>query len=320
LDASRRRYLDTQLTGVLDDLGRVDDVQSVFAHLMDIATGGRIVKGEVYEPEATVRRFMERQGQRRQRVDTVEGYRTGWQSLDFHLGGLVPKRLTILSGPSGHGKTSVVVNWLANVCVRDGVPGFFASLEMGVDDIEDRLISVLSGNVLAVVKSGVTNAAIYEATEHYKAGALVLSDNHPRDIHDVAFLAERYSRSHGIKVFVLDYVGELVRDQIRQREERDERFARWTKIVRDMAKRLNFHAVIVAQVNYEGMLAESKKMAHIADHYLHFERVGRKHILECRKNRFGPVGYKYEISYDRQTQRMSEVGILSAEEKQTEED
>jgi len=317
IDASRRRYLDRQMQGMLDKLRRAEDVRPLFAELMTVAVEGRSVSGAVYDGEMSASRIVERQERRRKAGDTVEGYRTGWGTLDFHLGGLVPKRMTILSGPSGHGKTSVVVNWLTRICVLNGVPGLFASLEMGVDDIEDRILSILSGEVLAVVKEGKMTTRIYEALEHYKAGALQVSDNYPRDIHDVAFMAERYARTHGVKILVVDYVGELVRDLIKAREERDERFARWTKILRDLSKRLDIHVVLVAQVNYEGMLAESKKMAHIADAYLHFER-GKdgKHRLECRKNRFGPTGYRYEIAYDRQTQRMREVGILESEKKE----
>jgi len=123
-------------------------------------------------------------------------------------------------------------------------------------------------------------------------------------------MAEKYARVHEIKVLVLDYVGEIVRDPVKFREDRDERFARWVKTIRDLAKRFDFHALVVCQVNQEGALAESKKMAHLVDAHLHFQRDGNQHFLECRKNRFGPADYKYTVEYNRDTQLMKEQGVL----------
>jgi len=309
LSCSKKRFLEQSLTRICDRIGSADDVKPLFDELIRVATEGQHVKGQVYDGRATSERILERQARRRKSEDTIEGYRTGFKIVDLHLGGLVPKRLTILSGPSGHGKTAMSLNWLCHICIEGQVPGLFASLEMAPSDVEDRLVMMLSNSNSRTVKSGTLNTTIYEAVAEIKNGQLYVSDNHPRDIYDVSFLAEKYARVHGIKVLALDYVGEMVRDRVKFREDRDERFARWVKTIRDLAKRLDFHAVVVAQVNYEGALAESKKMQHIADAHLHFHREGTRHILECRKNRFGPSGHRYVIEFDRQTQRMTEEGI-----------
>jgi replicative DNA helicase len=309
LTSSRKRFLSRELAVLHEEVSRTDDLDGIFQRMLQVATEGRDVKGQVFDGQAAGDLFEQHQAERRERKSSIEGFRTGFPAVDAHLGGLVPGRLTIISGASGHGKTAMVCNWLASISIRDKVPGFFASLEMAPRDVLDRMIAILSGATLDTIKLGAVNSIIYQAIEDYRAGALHISDNYPRQIADVIFLAERYSRTHGIRIFALDYAGELVRDTAPRDEGRDERFARWVKLVRDAAKRLSFHALVLCQVNHEGLLAESKKMAHLADAHLHFERQGSRHVLECRKNRFGPAGYRYAIRFNRDTQQMFEEGI-----------
>jgi len=313
LSFSRRRKLQNGIYKIQKQIGCVEDEQALFNELADIAVSGRREKGKIYSGNDSANRIFERQIQRQSQKDTIEGFRTGFVHLDHHFGGLVPKRVTLLSGPSGHGKTGMAVNWLSNISIKDNVPGLFVSLEMGASDVEDRFLSILTGISSRNIKAGIMNEIVDKSLVLYKKAPLYVSDNNPRDIHDVCAMIERYALTKEIKFWILDYIGEIVRDEFKGQEGRDERFARWVKLLRDVSKRMDIHGVILCQVNAEGNLAESKKMAHISDGWLHFERDGALHLLECRKNRFGPAGYKYQIDYNRNTQEMIEEGIYHDE-------
>ena len=313
LSFSRRRKLHQAIIRVQKQIGAIEDEQVLFNELADIATSGRREKGKVYSGDESAHRIFERQLLRQNRKDTLDGYRTGFDLVDHHFGGLVPKRLTLLSGPSGHGKTGMAVNWLVNIAVKRKIPSLFVSLEMGVQDVEDRFLSVLTGLESRKIKSGVMDSEIDVSLQALRDSPVFISDNNPRDIHDICAMVERYAIIHGIKFWVLDYIGEIVRDEFKGKEGRDERFARWVKLLRDVSKRMDIHGVILCQVNAEGNLAESKKMAHISDGWLHFEREASMHLLECRKNRFGPAGNRYQIKYNRYNQQMVEEGIYHAD-------
>ena len=310
--AGKRRLYE----GVLKVLGRIDAVEdpsSLYDELSSLVIAGRHQPGQVYAGREIGERMLVRQDQRRERGDTMDGYRTRFPSLDAHMGGLAPKRLTILSGPSGHGKTALCLQWLANMAIDDCVPSLFASLEMDTGDIQDRLGASLSDMAIRTIRSGAKPTTYVEAVCRIERSTLLVSDNEPRDIYAVCAMIEKHALVDGIKVWMLDYIGELVRDSPGFREERDERFSRWVKMLRDLNKRLGLHGVVVSQVNSERQLAESKKMAHVADAHLHFYRDRGKHYIDCRKNRFGPTGYVYEIAYDRTRQKMEETGICRKE-------
>jgi len=315
LDASKRRYLQKALSALFAKIDHVEDIQDVFSELLRVTTEGAREAGQVYAGPEIADSIMEIQTQRRTSTDPIGGHRTGFSTVDAHLGGLKPGRVGLLSGGYGQGKTALAINWIGQIAVENKTPSLFVSLEMDVSDVEDRLLGLLSGNTLTHLGTGAMNASAYDTLQQIKRAPLYVTDNYPRDITDICFLIEKHVRIAGIKVVVLDYVGEMVRDAVKFREDRDERYSRWVKSLRDLAKRLNFHILILAQVNFEGHLAESKKMAAHADYYLHLDhtKAGQQY-LEMRKNRFGPRDYLYAISYDKQTQKMREQGILDQSE------
>jgi len=309
-NASGRRILTEGLSRILKKLESTDDPTSLYDELRELALTGRRVPGRVYSAHEMTAQMLKKQEERNERSSPIDGYRTGFPILDSHLGGLAPKRITLLSGPSGHGKTALSLQWLMNISCGENVPVLFASLEMDIWDIQDRLAAQVSSTDLRVIKAGTRSQRYLEGLTQIETSPLLVSDNEPRDIYAVTAMIEKHALRDGIKLWMLDYIGELVRDNPGFREDRDERFARWVKILRDLSKRLALHGIVVCQVNSEGQLAESKKMSHIADAWLHFYREGPRHFLECRKNRFGPSGYVYEISYDRSTQSLYEMEIM----------
>ena len=320
LSAASKRRLSEFLVRSQDKLENGADVSELYGSMIDFASSRSRSRGMISTGTEMSKSILEHQGQRTTNSGHIEGVSFGFPTLEGHFQGFVSRRLTILSGPSGHGKTAMVLNWLAEIGIRKQIPCLFASLEMGIEDVLDRLVSILSGIEIDVLRTGVMDRNVMDALELIHQGELHISDNTPRDIHDLSAMIEKYSLMHQIKVFALDYVGEIVRESVKFREDRDERFARWVKILHDTCKRCRTHLIILAQVNSEEQLGESKKMGHLADHILFFKREGTQHILECKKNRFGPSGFKYLIRYNRATQHMKEIGILSNRDMDTTED
>lgn len=66
---------------------------------------------------------------------------TGFPMLDNMLGGgFGHGELIILGGRPGQGKTTLAINFLQNIAIRDEVPSLFCTLEMSDVDVFDRLV------------------------------------------------------------------------------------------------------------------------------------------------------------------------------------
>ena len=78
----------------------------------------------------------------------LRGVPTGFKDLDNKLSGLQKTDLIILAARPGMGKTSLALDIARNVAVRENKPVGIFSLEMGKDQLTDRLISS-TGNIEA---------------------------------------------------------------------------------------------------------------------------------------------------------------------------
>ncbi len=290
-----------------------DDISAANEDLQGLILNSRREKGFVYDGTATANSIFDRQELRQKSKEDIEGIRTGFNTIDKDLDGLGAKKMTLLSAIPGTGKTSMSINWLAEIGVRQAIPSLFVSLEMQAADVHDRLLSILSGIRLNKIKAGAMDNTLEQSLSLIKNSPLYISDNYPRNIFDICGLVERHAISKKVEFVVLDYIGEICRDNAKD-EARDERFARWVKSLRDLCKRHDLHILIICQVNSEGHLAESKKMGHIADAWLHLYLDGGRYALECRKNRFGPVGRRYHVFFNLYNQQMNEQGLIDNNE------
>jgi replicative DNA helicase len=96
------------------------------------------------EPEpidALMSRMLERL---RTRYCAVEpGVRTGFYDLDEMLGALSPGSITVVTGPSAAGRTTLALGIAANAAAS-GTPTLVASNKLAADDIAQRMLAITS--------------------------------------------------------------------------------------------------------------------------------------------------------------------------------
>ncbi|MFB7293531.1 replicative DNA helicase [Actinacidiphila glaucinigra] len=84
----------------------------------------------------------------------MTGVSTGFADLDSLTQGLQPGQMVVIAGRPGMGKSTLAMDMLRACAVRDGRPAAFVSLEMGLDELNMRLLSAEGRIGLHHIRSG----------------------------------------------------------------------------------------------------------------------------------------------------------------------
>lgn len=103
---------------------------------------------------------------------TAGGVPSGWRDLDAMVGGFRPGQLVVLGGRPGHGKSDVSVN-LAIHAASLGIGVLVVSVEMGLEELEDRFVASVAKLDRQQLKRGVLSDAAWARLSH---GLAVFAD------------------------------------------------------------------------------------------------------------------------------------------------
>lgn len=181
----------------------------------------------------------------------VSGVRFGLGYLDSLLGGLKDGEMTIIAGRPSNGKTSLGIGLALFAAHHDQLPTLFVSLEMSKLELADRMLTMFAEiDAWRMQKGHLTQEErqhILATVGNLGTAPLHVEDSPSRTVTQIAALARRHKRKHGLKLLIIDYV-QLIEpdDEKMQREQQVAKMARRLKI---LARELKVPVVILAQVN-----------------------------------------------------------------------
>lgn len=310
-----------EIGGLLPDL----PVEELGGLLTQIAVGITLDGGQkkVLSADNLVKRVDEIQSERQKEPGVIRGIHTGLSALDKTLRGLRPKRLTLLVAATGFGKSSLAVNIFSNT-VQSGCRSLLLSNENDIDDNLDRLAALTTGLNLMEIESGYKAAQVSETfSRRFTGKACFISDNSPRNIHEVVGTISRYVLQHQVELVFVDYVGEIALDGVKNETE-EARLTRYSQALVEAARTLNCHIVCLAQLNRQGNgkgrpgkteLQGCFKMAQKAHSLLIFWQTDDgQDVISIDKNRQGPKA-DIAVEFNRSNQRITEQGFYLEKEK-----
>ena len=141
---------------------------------------------------------------------TLRGIPTGFRDLDNKLSGLQKSDLIILAARPGMGKTSLALDIARNVVLKANLPVGIFSLEMGKDQLADRLISS-TGNIDAWhLRTGQLQNDDYSRIQHAMGSLsdapLYINDAGSVNILQIRAMARRLQMTKGLSLLVIDYL------------------------------------------------------------------------------------------------------------------
>lgn len=184
----------------------------------------------------------------------VEAPKTGLADIDSWSRGIVPKQLIIVAGRPGTGKTAFSLQVAQNISQQSfgAVPVF--SMEMGIDELTDRVTSNLTGipflklkhNDLTKEERQTCRLLEPKISEHF-----YVDDKASMDLGYITSQCRKLKRQSGkLGAVVIDYLG-LMDSNRKNGESLSEAIGRMTVALKKLARELNTSIFLLVQMNRE---------------------------------------------------------------------
>ena len=106
---------------------------------------------EVYRMGSDTERVLQ---ERMENRSSIPGLAMGWTQYDSVTQGANGNDLIVIVGESKVGKSAILIQYVVNWSIRDGLPGLYLDTEMDSRNQEDRILSCLSGIPFEEVVNG----------------------------------------------------------------------------------------------------------------------------------------------------------------------
>lgn len=197
----------TQTNGNID--GIIDTISNVVSSLFTSSDK------EIKTSESISNDVVEQVKKMRENPHGVVGIPIGFPTIDYHLSGLHKTDLIILAARPARGKSSFALQIAKNVAIYSKTPVMFFSLEMGADQLMQRILASESRVELGKMRSGrvtdVEMEAITAAQELISSVPLYFNDKGMVSIKDIrkqlkAFNSNAKNRDNPIGLVIVDYL------------------------------------------------------------------------------------------------------------------
>jgi replicative DNA helicase len=197
------------------------------------------------------------------------GLETHFADYDALTGGLHDSELIILAARPSMGKTALALNIAEHVARKASAPVLFVSLEMSRLELGDRLLcSFARVNGQRLRNGTISNEerrTLVEKAAELSQCPLFVDDTPTRTVTEIAAVARRLKRKHGLRLVVIDYLQLIEPDN--PKDQRQEQVARIARRLKHLARDLSLPVLCLAQLNRQAeMSRESKpRLSHLRE-------------------------------------------------------
>lgn len=197
---------------------------------------------------------------------TITGTPTGFTDLDDNLSGLQESALIIVGARPSMGKTAFALNLAANAAIKSNVPTLIFSLEMGHQELAQRLLCAEAKIDAKKVRNGRLSDVDWEkihATLGPLAEAPIYIDDNPHlTVMDIRAKSRRVKSRHGLGLVVIDYI-QLMSGR-HNAENRQVEVSEMSRGLKVLARELQVPVVALSQLS-RGLEARADKRPMLSD-------------------------------------------------------
>lgn len=181
----------------------------------------------------------------------LQGLPTGFLDLDNKMAILKDTSLIVIAGRPAMGKTAFALNIAGNVCLEQGMPVGFISLEMGRDQLAERLLSMRSKVPGYKIEQGTLSDHEYRCllvqNDKLKKAPFFIHDQAVSYVSQVTSRARRLKDEEDIRLLVIDYLQLLGTDG--RNDSRQYEVAEVSRNLKRLAMDLKIPVICIAQLS-----------------------------------------------------------------------
>lgn len=198
--------------------------------------------------------------------NAVTGVGSGFFDLDKLTAGFQPGELIIIAARPSMGKTAFTLNIAAHVGIEEKNPVAFFSLEMGAEQLFNRLIGAYAEIDLSRLRSGFIKAEDYnrltQAAGHLAEAPMYIDETASLTIGDLRNKARRLVHQHGVRLLMVDYLQLMSAPQ--RFENKAAEVGEISKGLKSIARELSIPVIALSQLN-RGVEARTDKRPMMSD-------------------------------------------------------
>lgn len=185
-----------------------------------------------------------------QRKEGMTGCPTGFTELDALTNGLQPSDLIVLAGRPGMGKTAFALSLAANAAINFGKKVVFFSLEMGAEQLVQRILCARASINMQSLRSGHIRreefSKIPQVAQPIMKSSLFIDDNADLGLVELMSKTRSLQKKQGLDLIVIDYLQLMKTGKEENRAVQIGAISRGLKI---LAKELKVPIVTLAQLS-----------------------------------------------------------------------
>ncbi len=184
---------------------------------------------------------------------SIAGYKTGFPDLDKKTAGFHKSDLIILAARPAMGKTALALNFARNVAAINKKAVLIFSLEMGKEQLINRMLADASGVSSFKLETGGFNSddftKISEAMAELAEEQIFIDDKPGLSIMEMRTKARRVAHDHDLGMIVVDYLQLMSGSNKRANDSRVNEVSEISRGLKMIARELNVPVIALSQLS-----------------------------------------------------------------------
>ncbi|HDZ59157.1 MAG TPA: replicative DNA helicase, partial [Actinobacteria bacterium] len=183
---------------------------------------------------------------------SVTGVPTGFADLDRITSGLQPSNLIVLAARPSMGKTSLALDIAQNVALKEDVPVLLFSLEMGKEELAQRMMCTQGKVDSQRLKTGMVGpddwAKLTDACGRLMKAPIFVDESANPNIFEIRAKTRRLASKESLGLVIVDYL-QLMMPEDNYSQNREQEIAKISRSLKIMARELKIPVLAISQLS-----------------------------------------------------------------------